>query len=70
MKYFVPRNKLSYPERGESCFIKQGETYYLRRPIENRFCNGMTWQNYGSLWTIIGPKNIDFMCCNGRPELL
>jgi len=69
MKYFPPKNKLTYPERGESCFIKQGDTYYLRRPIENHFYNGMTWENYGSLWTIEG-LNMDFMCCNGRPKLL
>ena len=69
MKVYPKKNKTTYPERGESCFIKQGDTYYLRRPIEDKFYNGMTWDNYKTVWTIVGP-NADFMCCNGRPKLL
>ena len=53
MKIYYPvKPKLEYTARGESCFIKQDNIYYLRRPIEEKFYNGMTWENYGTKWRI------------------
>ncbi len=56
MKIYYPvKPKLEYTARGESCFIKQDNIYYLRRPIEAKFYNGMTWENYGTKWRIKSP---------------
>lgn len=56
MKIYYPvKPKLEYTARGESCFIKQDNIYYLRRPIEEKFYNGMTWENYGTKWRIKSP---------------
>lgn len=46
-----------YTANGVSCFIKQGNVHYLKRPIERKFYNGMTWDNYGTRWTITGPTS-------------
>jgi len=57
MKIYYPvKPKLEYTARGESCFIKQDNIYYLRRPIEAKFYNGMTWENYGTKWRINRPS--------------
>ena len=55
-KIYYPKLKATeYTANGVSCFIEQDGIHYLKRPIERRFYNGMTWENYGTLWTITGP---------------
>lgn len=55
-KIYYPKLKATeYTANGVSCFIEQDGVHYLKRPIERQFYNGMTWENYGTLWTITGP---------------
>lgn len=55
-KIYYPKLKATeYTANGVSCFIEQDGVHYLKRPIERQFYNGMTWENYGTLWTISGP---------------
>jgi len=71
MKIFYPKKiDTEYTANGISCFIEQDGVHYLRRPIEKRFHNGMTWENYGIKWTIVGLSDRDsIISVRGKPEL-
>ena len=76
-KIYYPKFKATeYTANGISCFIKQDGVHYLKRPIERKFFNGMTWDNYGTHWTITGPTNptprpdATILCVDGKPVLI
>ena len=75
-KIYYPKLKATeYTANGVSCFIEQDGVHYLKRPIERQFYNGMTWENYGTLWTISGPMipvpmPYTILSTKGKPVLI
>jgi hypothetical protein len=76
-KIYYPKLKATeYTANGVSCFIEQEGIHYLKRPIERKFFNGMTWENYGTLWTITGPTSptprpdATILSVKGKPVLI
>lgn len=75
-KIYYPKFKATeYTANGVSCFIEQDGVHYLKRPIERQFYNGMTWENYGTLWTISGPmipvpRPDTILSTKGKPVLI
>jgi len=73
MKFFKPRRTtdvINYAAKGESCFILHEGVYYLRKPIELKFYNGMTWENFGEKWTIRSPPTDGLLSTRGSPVLI
>ena len=72
IKIRKPRGKIEYTVHGESMFFFQDGIYYLKKPIERRFYNGMTWENHGTLWRIRPQRKISEYSfgINGKPEML
>jgi hypothetical protein len=79
-KIYYPKLKATeYTANGVSCFIQQDGIHYLKRPIERKFYNGMTWDNYGTVWTITGPTtptltqprpDVTILNTKGKPILI
>lgn len=71
-KIYNRKGKIEYTAYGKSMFFLQDGVYYLKKPIEKRFYNGMTWENYGTLWKIRPqPKRGEYWFgLNGKPEML
>jgi hypothetical protein len=72
IKIRKPRGKIEYTVHGESMFFFQDGIYYLKKSIERRFYNGMTWGNHGTLWRIRPQRKIGEYSfgINGKPEMI
>ena len=72
IKIYKPKGKIEYTVHGKSMFFLQDGVYYLKKPIEKRFYNGMAWDNYGTLWKIRTQRKIGEFSfgLNGKPEML
>jgi len=67
-------NKKEFSNEYVSCFLEQDGVHYLRKPISENLEIGMTWDNYGTVWTIDPPDNLSLgettLCGNGTPRFI